>query len=676
MGSRAPSTDDELEALRSEVIRLHAREEELTATVRRAEEELRASRAIHDATIESLPFDFWARDREGYCFSQNATARANWGDLLHKRPEDTAVASSVLENWLANNRRALSGELVRGDVQYVIHGETRHVQNFLAPIRMGDAIVGTLGVNVDITDLKRAEVERLHALQSLRESEEKLRMAVDAAGVGLWSWDLQTDEVSWEAPLRAIFGLPPGTTPVGRDGYLALVHPDDRARAAAGIADGVAKGRWEDEYRIVRADGAVRWVMVKGTVLNDHGRVVVLGALLDVSQRRQRDEEQRRAQRLEAVGQLTAGVAHNFNNLLMGMLSYLELAARVASPEVAPLVHGARESADRAATLVRQLMTYAGRNRPVARSVEAVGALVESVVALCRTTFDRRIAFELHCDPYACATMAAPLIEQSVLNVLINARDALGDPGLARPTVKVAVDVVRAESPELDGRARDHVRIRIADNGVGMDAATAARVFEPFFTTKEVGKGTGLGLATAYAIFREHEGWIACESVPGQGAMFSLYLPVDRGGVLRGATSSEPELATGGTETILVVDDEASIRHVLPLMLRSAGYTVMTVASGPQALDLLVDPGVAKEVALILLDVSMPGMPSLELRRRLRELVPRARVVYFTGHSFDATDTDDVVLEKPATQQQLLQTVRQTLDRRGPGGTRGRGGSN
>jgi PAS domain-containing protein len=247
------SPEEELEVLRGEVARLRAVEAELTQRVKRAEEELRASQAIHSAAIESLPFDFWARDRDDYCISQNATARANWGDHLHKRPEDMPLPKSVIDAWTESNRRALSGEIVRGDQQYTLKGETRHIHNILAPIRMGDAIVGTLGVNLDITDQKRAEAERVRALAALRESEEKLRIAVDAAGIGLWSWDPKTDRVTWEEPLCAIFGFPPDVAPVGCAGYLALVHSEDRAHAKDVITRGLQAGGWEDGYRIVRA---------------------------------------------------------------------------------------------------------------------------------------------------------------------------------------------------------------------------------------------------------------------------------------------------------------------------------------------------------------------------------------------------------------------------------------
>jgi PAS domain S-box-containing protein len=654
--------NDELEALRAEVERLRTEAEALRARAHRAEEELRASRAIHAATIESLPFDFWARDRVGYCFSQNTTTLENWGSLLGKRPEDMGLPADVVEIWLANNRRALSGEVVRGDVSYDARGQVRHFHNVLAPIRMDDAIVGTLGVNIDITERKRAESELSQALHALRASKEKLRIAVDAAGIGLWSWETWTDAVAWEDRLCAIFGLRPGAAPDGREGYLALVHPEDRERIATGIAHGLATGGWEEEHRIIRADGAVRWVLAKGTVLQGEGGAVVLGAVLDITDRRHRAEQLRQAQKLEAVGQLTAGIAHNFNNLLMGILPNLQLAARGAAPDIAPLLQSAERSAARAADLVRQLMTYAGRNRPSTRTVTLIGPLVEHAVAFCRTTFDRRIAIEGRYDPVARARVDSAHVEQALLNVLINARDALDVARVERPRVEVSVDVVHAGDPELDGRPVDFVRVRVLDNGAGMDAATAARIYEPFFTTKEVGKGTGLGLATTQAILREHGGFVGCETAPGRGATFSMYLPLEHQPATQPLAVAESPRSSG-TETVLVVDDEPSIRRVVELMLSAAGFTVRLAASGQEAVDLLSDLSVASGVAVVLLDVSMPGMPARALRGRLRELASHARIVYFTGYAFEAVDPEDAVLEKPATESQLLGKIREVLDR-------------
>jgi PAS domain S-box-containing protein len=526
---------------------------------------------------------------------------------------------------------------------------------------MGDTIVGTLGVNIDVTDRLRAEEERVRALGALRQSEEKLRLAVDATAIGLWSWDPKADVVAWEDPICAIFGLPAGYAPAGREGYVALIHPDDRARAADVIARGVQAGRWEDEHRILRADGAVRSVLTKGTVVRGDGRDLVLGALIDVTERRLRDDRLRETQKLEAVGQLTAGIAHNFNNMLMGILPNLELAAGHVPKEVEPLLQCAEHSAQRAAQLVRQLMTYAGRSRAGARRVETIGPLVSRAVHLCRSTFDKLIAFDVRIEGAAHARVDATQIEQAVVNILINARDALTERPPTEPRVTVEVDDLRAGAPELQGRVGDHVRIRIADNGVGMDAATRARIYEPFFTTKSADKGTGLGLAMTHTTVHEHGGFLVCKSAESLGTTFSLYLPCEAPDAERTPIAATP---ARGTETILVIDDEAPVRDVISRMLHSMGFATKVAASGEEALEILSDPRLASEVALALLDVSMPGMPGPQLRERLRSLAPKMRVVYFTGYAYEAADEADAVLEKPATSAQVARVIREVLDRR------------
>jgi two-component system cell cycle sensor histidine kinase/response regulator CckA len=564
--------------------------------------------------------------------------------------------------------RALAGEIVvtEGVVNVEPDGARKVYDRVYRPL------VGPGGEVTGVVAIVRDATARYVAQDALRRSDAELRLAAEAAGIGLWSWDPATDALAWDETTCAVFGQPPGGAPATRADYLRQVHFEDVDRAATRIATGLRAGEWEDEYRIVRPDGAVRWLTSKARKIQADGRDVVLGAVFDVTERKERDERLRATQRLEAVGQLTAGVAHNFNNMLMALLPNLEVAVRRAPEDLVPLLETAEQAAQRAADLVRQLMTYAGRNLRAVRRAEALGPVVERTVAFCRTTFDRRVAIGVRCDEGAAAAVDASQIEQAVLNLLINARDAVEDAAVDEPRATVTVEVIPEGAPELEGRAGPWVCVRVADNGVGMDAATAQRVYEPFFTTKEVGRGTGLGLSTTQGIVREHGGFLACRTAPGKGATFSVYLP----GVARPAPvtpprkpASGPPLRARSGSLVLVVDDDAPVRDVVSLLLRDAGFDVRTASSGELALALLEDADVAARTAIVLLDVSMPGLPRAELRARLRERVPRAEVVYLTGYAYEAPE-GDVVLEKPVTEARLVAALDRALRRSRPGAGR------
>jgi PAS domain S-box-containing protein len=490
-------------------------------------------------------------------------------------------------------------------------------------------------------------------------------LAAAAAGIGLWMWDPTTDVVTWEDTMCALYGRAPGDVPRTRDAYLALIHPEDRERSRQRIARGQGDGHWEHEYRIVRPDGRVRWLASRSRVVHTDRGDLVLGAVFDVTERREMEERQLATQRLEVVGQLTAGIAHNFNNLLMGLVPTLEIASRSAPPDLVPLLRMAEESAQRAARVVRQLMTYAA---PKARSrrPEAVAPLVERMVGFSRSTLDQRIALEMQCEDVGTADVDANQIEQAILNLLINARDALEDSSIESPTIRVVVEPVPAGSPELEGRAGEWAAVRVIDNGVGMDAETLERIYEPFFTTKPLGKGTGLGLATTHAILHDHQGFVACHSAPGLGAAVSLLLPLQSGAVAPPATretSSKAAAPAVRKSVVLAVDDDEAVRRVLLRVLAGEEFAVETVACGAEALARIADAK-APPVEVVLLDVSMPGMSGPETRRHLAEVAPNVPVVFLTGYAYESSENDTVV-QKPVTQAELVSRVREAI-RRGP----------
>lgn len=576
---------------------------------------------------------------------------------------DDVVGRSVLDFTFGDDvgvvRACLDRVLATGAVDHFVveaqgtTGRQGVFETHVAPVR--EPAGGLCLLVFDITEHHRRE-------EALAESEQKLRVALDATGIGLWSWDLTKGEVTWDERMRELCGVD-GVTSL--DEYVErIVHPDDRDLVAEAGRRTMASGRFvAHPHRVVRPDGSVRWMLSSGKMLRDaEGRATrLVGGQIDVTEQRALEDRVLHTQKIDAVGSLTTGIAHNFNNLLMVVGPSLDLLAEVVPSSHQQVLADAREAAARAAELVRQLMTFAGQRRTGLRSSQNVGELIDRVVRMCRRTFDRHIELRVRleedlpliaCDPAA--------IEQVLLNVLLNARDAVLASGRLAPTVHVSAAIVGDVPPTLERAAGRYLRITVSDDGVGMGPEVRARIFEPFFTTKSVAEGTGLGLATSYAMVREHDGWIDCESAPGKGTSVAVHLPV--GGEVERRVIPRPPASSLPKASILIVDDEDAIRRVVGRMLGVVGYRVTTAESGAEALEVL---GRDPAIDLILLDRSMPAAPGHTLVGALREASPGARVAYFTGQevSKDEARSVDGVITKPVTIEQLTASIAAILGR-------------
>lgn len=534
------------------------------------------------------------------------------------------------------------------------------------PVR---AAGGALLLCLIATDVSRfKDVER-----SLRESEEALRVAVVGTGIGLWARDAHADRPTWDEAFCRIVGVPAGYQPPGTDTFLQLVHPLDRAAfdrhrqtlCTAGAAEPV-------ECRIVRpSDGAVRWILCFSGVVRDEngGLRKVMGGILDVTERRQMEEKLRQAQRMDALGSMTAGVAHNFNNLLMAVLPSLDTALARAPAELVDSLSIARDATARAAALVRELMLFAGQGRAADRHAQDVVRVVHNAVEICRSTFPRDVRLELTVDAQdACVELHAGSLEQAVMNVCLNARDAVR--GRPDAFVGLSVSHVPAGAAELAAAPRpistgDHVCITVTDNGSGMSEEVQRHAFEPFFTTKPPGRGTGLGLSTAYAIVKEHGGWISCRSAPGGGSTLRIFLPaVPASAVARGEPPPQqtpPVVPTGAR--ILVTDDDGIVRRVVAASLRDAGFDVLEAANGAEAVATYQRELSGAGVRLVLIDDSMPVMSGRQAVERIRRLDPEAICVLLTGYGIDREQAPGCrdVLTKPVTSVELIRCVRRAL---------------
>ena len=386
----------------------------------------------------------------------------------------------------------------------------------------------------------------------------------------------------------------------------------------------------------------------------------------DLKQLEAKEEQLRQGQKLAAVGQLTAGIAHNFNNLLQGILSNAEQCVGQVSDKAKESLADILRGTERAAALVRQLMLFSRRQFDAGYSPVDLGRLVEETVGICRRTFAARIALSTEVPAGLPPVLGdANQLTQVLLNLCVNARDALEEGEGPEPRLAVRLGVQSRSAAQVrGGRAEgDYLCLQVEDNGIGMDEATQARIFEPFFTTKAVDRGTGLGLATAYGIVRDHGGWIEFESTRGQGALFSCYLPLAAPGVkVEAAAESERKeegADEGGGETVLVIDDDPLVRRILGMSLRRAGYTVLEGADG--------EVGVAiarrEAVALVVMDWSMPGLSGQETLAALDQLNPLLPVIVCSGYLLDPEQAPGcaAILQKPVSGEGLKVVVRGVL---------------
>jgi two-component system cell cycle sensor histidine kinase/response regulator CckA len=390
----------------------------------------------------------------------------------------------------------------------------------------------------------------------------------------------------------------------------------------------------------------------------------------DITDRLALEAQLRQSQKMESVGQLAAGVAHDINNVLTVIQGHTGLLLNAAPPNSGTLksLKQIAAAADRAASFIRHLLTFS-RKQVAQTKVIDLNAVLRNLENMLPRMLGEQIALELTCDPKAPPVAAdAGMIEQIVMNLAVNARDAMPRGGrlwVRTEAIEIPMALAR-QNPEA--RAGNFVCLTVRDTGSGIEQKFLTRIFEPFFTTKDVGKGTGLGLATVYGIVKQHRGWIEVESALGIGTVFNIYLPVasDRAGAAATACAPKPEQVNGGKETILVVEDEISLLGLVRNVLQRYQYRVLIAASGPEALEVWEKHG--DEINLLLTDMVMPGgMTGGDLAAELKKRKPGLKVIFTSGYCAemagnDFTEAGGIFLPKPYQPQMIARLVRETLD--------------
>jgi len=521
------------------------------------------------------------------------------------------------------------------------------------------------GILFDISERKATEF-------ALRESEERLRLALEAAHLGMWEWDPETDALFWDDRHCSLFGLDPRQAPATAAKYLELVYPEDREWVLHAVREALRNDEsYGAEYRIRWPDGKEHWLASAGRVLQRDAKSKarrMRGITYDVTDRRGLEEHLRRAQKMEAIGQLAGGVAHDFNNLLMVIRGHVELLLNRSGedPNVSRNAEAIQKASERAAGITQQLLAFSRKQVLQAHVIE-MREVVKDIANLLRRLLGPMVEFKLQVPPEPLWVRAdESQLEQVVLNLAINARDAMPQGG----TVTTILDHVKRDSYAVRRRPGmmeiDYIRLRVIDTGTGMDAATQARIFEPFFTTKEFGKGTGLGLATVYGVVKQSDGWIWVDSALGEGTTFEIFLPAVNAPEDDVMKTKVKTKQAGGSETILVVDDEEGVREVASQYLSSRGYNVLSAESGTQALELAgMQSG---PIHVLVTDTVMPGMSGPALAKKLLAARPQTKVLYISGYAEDTSLLEDArvrgdaFLQKPFGLDSLAEKLRAMLN--------------
>jgi len=553
--------------------------------------------------------------------------------------------------------------------------------------------------------LERELVQRRKAESELADSETRLRLAAEAAEIGTWDYDPASGELRWDTKCRQLFGLPPEAPVTYEGSFLAGLHPDDRSRAHEAVLQAIepgGSGRYDIEYRTIGIeDGRERWVAAAGRAFFDAGhRTRFVGTVIDITERRateerlrqlnERLEEQveaeigkraeaeealRQSQKMEAIGQLTGGIAHDFNNLLAGIMGSLEIVerrlAQGRTEGVERFLGSAQTSAQRAAALTQRLLAFSRRQTLDPKPTD-VNRLVFGMEDLIARTVGPGIKVEVVGAAGLWPTRIDPVqLENALLNLAINARDAMPEGGkLTIETANKWLD--NRAGPERDLPPGQYISVCVTDSGTGIPKDIADRIFDPFFTTKPIGQGTGLGLSMIHGFVRQSGGQIRVYSEPEQGTTMCLYLPRHTGDITDDADTAEVEIAdVGAGETVLVIDDEPTVRMLIVEVLKEAGYVALEAEDGPSGLKILQsDVG----IDLLITDVGLPGgLNGRQVADAARLSRPDLKVLFVTGFAENAAvgnghlEAGMAVITKPFAMTDLANKITDMIEDRRKG---------
>jgi two-component system cell cycle sensor histidine kinase/response regulator CckA len=632
-----------------------AKQERESKNRKRAGEQLGDSEARYRVFFENNPLPGWVVDTKTHRFlAVNEAAIRHYG---YSRAEFLALTT--------------------GDIELPADGEPcagrRHVTKNGTIIDVEIVSHPTLGPQPSEFVLAYDVTERLRNEAAVRESSERLNLALRASRTGVWSLDAASRALVWDAYAREIFGFPGEDSAARFDDLLDAVHPSDRELVSRSIL-GADPNRSEVaiEFRVVWPDTTVHYLLSRGQAFFDDTRALVrvVGVSHDITGQRRLEEQFLHSQKMEAVGRLASGIAHDFNNLLTVILGYTTVVhAKLESGDpLRRMVAEARRAGEQAALLTGQLLAFS-RKQVTQMEVLDINDAIRSITDMLQRLLGDDIDLSVALGDTLFPVMAdAGQFNQVLMNLTVNAHDAMPNGG------RLSIETCAIQREQED-RGRHGVRpagryamLTVTDTGSGMSAETLSHIFEPFFTTKDLSKGTGLGLATAYGIVQQHGGWVDVVSELGHGASFQIYFPAASGASAASGPAIVQPATARRTGAILLVEDQAAIRMLLEDVLSEAGHRVVAAADGRAALELAEE--CAGAVDLLITDVVMPEMSGPDLASRITHLRPGVIVLYMSGYTDHALlhrralEQGAAFLQKPFLPESLLSKIDELLSSR------------
>ena len=539
------------------------------------------------------------------------------------------------------------------------------------PQNLADGSILWHGIIVDITERKNVE-------EALKISEEDLKESQKIAHIGNWRLDIATNSVVWSDELYRMCGFDPAHPPPPYTEHMKLFTPESWERLSAALQNTIDTGiPYTLELETVQDDGPNGWMWVHGmAILDTDGKTTgIRGVAQDISERKMAEQEREtlnrqlvQAQKMESVGRLAGGVAHDYNNMLGVIVGYSEMALEKIGP-AEPLYSDLKEilnAANRSAAITRQLLAFS-RQQAISPKHLNLNSTIESMLKMLRRLIGEDIDLiwkpKTNIGP---VKMDPSQLDQVLVNLCVNARDAILDVGsITIETGMKTFDQAYCDN-HLGCQPGEYVALIVSDTGYGMSKDVQNKLFEPFFTTKEIGKGTGLGLATVYGIVKQNNGFIDVYSEPGQGASFKLYFPCVDQAVTAAPGTASPVPDLNGNETILLVEDEPSILRMAEVMLERLGYHVISARKPAQAIEMARQhPG---EIDLLMTDVVMPEMNGRQLSKTVQLCCPDIKVLYMSGYTANVIEHHGILkegvnfLQKPFTKKELANKLREILE--------------